>query len=760
MAPTPGKCRRFPLRGKKIYMHYETGARPSKSLEKILRALGASISQFFDRKIDCVITNLPQDRWPLQPTLSPRCSSKENVDPRSENSPKMSTGNHPSPSLQNSPLGVTRGRAMLLAVKKTSKPSTASSAIDQSVPGTRHPHDVLLRAQEFGIKVLTIDVVRKWIRALPEDVEIQLEIGESPFFDSGTTSEPDDPERDRLWLLRPLAHPCIKIVDLKVRTRPSYMEKTNYMECLWRPFLDSPSTATTSLKTPALSNAPQTPTTPAGTSTTPQASVGLPPSTNVVTSQRTTGLSKRDLGAKNSPGVSLVRSSHKGFSSSKRRKLSNKRSRGTHAEPSGYCECCLSHFNNLYTHVTGTCHMNYAENAENFRQLDQLLSELPSMREALAKARGVKIRSIAPPPDANAPASPNRQIQETSPQPTHAAHEPIDDIVMDFSALPPLPTPSVPQNPVVGNSSASQLFSESGERSNITIVGDLPSSLIVGEASPTFHPVSINVPATCSTLFPPLAMSSSVTPAQDVEQTVTTPLLRGVAGGALAQPETTVNLPFESAFPPLHLLNEPPNLHATPPISQAPILREVAPTMTSMGSAMAPPRIGTCTVQEIISSIVISSPPKDPAAAPSLPSPRRDTSPVLKKRFRKCTECQCMHVPTEVPIQLRLQCGGASPDRTRDTQARPLPPPCSQFLSPQRSRVQPNKRTRVIAQKAKSKPSFPCGVCGSNVNYKVWSVLCSTCGLWVHANCSKMNLAQIRKLPQSHSWICPTCHVH
>lgn len=67
--------------------------------------------------------------------------------------------------------------------------------------------------------------------------------------------------------------------------------------------------------------------------------------------------------------------------------------------------------------------MNYAENAENFRQLDQLLSELPSMREALAKARGVKVVSTAPPPDANAPASPNRQIQEALPQPTHAAHE-------------------------------------------------------------------------------------------------------------------------------------------------------------------------------------------------------------------------------------------------------------------------------------------------------------------------------------------------
>ncbi|VDK34851.1 unnamed protein product [Taenia asiatica] len=606
---------------------------------------------------------------------------------------------------------------MLLAVKKTSKPSTASPAIDQSVPGTRHPHDVLLRAQEFGIKVLTIDVVRKWIRALPEDVEIQLEVmhprcrvvGESPFFDSGTTSEPDDPERDRLWLLfmlkflsifarnaaatvstlgvvertssyaiefdvdilvRPLAHPCIKIVDLKARTRPNYMEKTNYMECLWRPFLDSPSTVATFLKLPALSNAPQTPTTPAGTSTTPQASVGLPPSTNVVTSQRTTGLSRRDLGAKNSPGVSLIRSSHKGFSSSKRRKLSNKRSRGTHAEPSGYCECCLSHFNNLYMHVTGTCHMNYAENAENFRQLDQLLSELPSMREALAKARGVKIRSIAPPPDANAPASPNRQIQKTSPQPTHAAHEPIYDIVMDFSALPPLPTPSVPQNPVVGNSSASQLFSESGEHSNISIVGDLPSSLVVGEASPTFQPVSINVPATCSSLFPPLAMSPSVTPAQDVEQTATTPLLRGVAGGALAQPETTIDLPFESTFPPPHLLNEPPNLHATPLISQAPILREVAPTMTSMESVMAPPRIGTCTVQEIISSIVIASPPKDPEAAPSLPSPRRNTSPVLKKRFRKCTECQCMHVPTEVPIQLRLQVSAFHYSPSRERQRR------------------------------------------------------------------------------------------
>ncbi|KAL5110822.1 hypothetical protein TcWFU_008601 [Taenia crassiceps] len=680
-----------------------------------------SISQFFDRKIDYVITNLPKDRWPSQATLSPGCSSKENVDPRSKNSPQISTGTHPSPSLQNSPLGVTRGRAMLLAVKKVSKPSTASLAIDHSVPGTRHPHDILLRAREFGIKVLTIDVVRKWVRALPEDVKMQLEVGGSPFFDSGTTSEADDPQRDRLWLLRPLVRPCIKIVDLKAQTRPSYMEKTNYMECLWRPFLDSSSTAT-SLKTSAFPNVPQIPTTPAGTSTTPQASVGLPPSTNIVTSQRTTELSRRDLGAKNSPGVSMIRSSYKGFSSSKRRKPSTKSSRGALVEPSGYCECCLSHFNNLYAHVTGTCHKNYAENAENFRQFDQLLSELPSMREVLAKARGVKVVGIAPPPNANAPAPPNGQIQETSPQPTHAAHEPIDGTVMDFSALPPLPTPSVPQYPEVGDSSASQLFSDNGECSNISIVDDLPSSLLVGEASPTLQPVSIHVPATYSSPFPPPSQLPFVTPAQDAEQTATTSLLRGVAGGALAQPTTTIDSPLESTCPPLHPPNEPPNLRATPLISQAPAFRGAAPAVTSLGSVIVPPRIGTCTVQEIISSIVIASPQKVPAAALSLPSPRGDTSPVLKKRFRKCTECQCMHVPTEVPIQLRLQCGGASSDRTRDTQARFLPPPCSQFLSPQRSRAQPNKRTRVSAQRANSKPSFPCGVCGSNVNYKMMAL--------------------------------------
>lgn len=106
-----------------------------------------------------------------------------------------------------------------------------------------------------------------------------------------------------------------------------------------------------------------------------------------------------------------------------------------------------------------------------------------------------------------------------------------DDTVMDFSALPPLPTPSVPQYPEVGNSSASQLFSESNERSNISIVGDLPSSLVVSEASPTLQPISINVPATYSSPFPPLAQSPSVTPAQDAEQTATMPLLRGIADG-------------------------------------------------------------------------------------------------------------------------------------------------------------------------------------------------------------------------------------
>ncbi|CDS42843.1 Zinc finger DBF type [Echinococcus multilocularis] len=739
-------------------MHFEAGTRPPENLEEILRILGASISQFFDRKIDYVITNLPKDRWPLQPSLSPGCSSKENVDPRSEKSPLLSTGTHPSPTVENPPLGVTRGRAMLLAVKRASKSSPAISATDQSVPGTRHTHDVLLRAQEFGIKVLTIGVVRKWIRALPEDVKMQLEIGES-FFDSDTTPEKGDPELDRLWLLRPLTRPCIKIVDLKARTRPNYMENTNYMECLWRSFMGSPSAAASSVKTPALHDAPQTPTTPAGTCTTPQASVELPPSTNVVTSQRTTGPSKRDPGAKDSPGVSLIRSSYRGLSSCKRRKISTKRSRGALAEPSGYCECCSSHFNNLYAHVTGTCHMNYAENAENFRQLDQLLSELPSMKEVLAKARVAKVLNIAPPPAADAPASPNRQAQKTTLQPNQAAHESIDDAVMDFNALPPLSTPSIPQDREVRDSSASQFFSESGERSDIGIMGNLPSSLIVSEASPTLQPISINAPVTYLSLPPPLPLSPSVAPVQHSEQTTIMPFLGGFADGALPQPAATLDLSFESTCRPLYLPRGPPNLHSVFHGSQAPIFREPAPSLTSMGLPMTPPRIGTCTVQEIISSVVISSPPKDPSAASSLPPPRSATSPVLKKRFRKCTKCQCVHVPTEVPIQLRLQCGRAPPDCTRDTQTRPLPPPHYHFLLPQRSRAQPSKRTRGIAQKTRPKPSFPCAVCGSNVTYKVWSVLCSTCSLWVHANCSKMNPVQIRKLPQSHFWICPTCHV-
>uniref|UniRef100_A0A0R3X1C1 DBF4-type domain-containing protein n=1 Tax=Hydatigena taeniaeformis TaxID=6205 RepID=A0A0R3X1C1_HYDTA len=622
---------------------------------------------------------LPKDRWPHQPTLSPGCSSKENIDPGLENVPQLSTEGNPS-SLQKSPLSVTRGRAMVLAVKIASKPSTVASGINQSVS-----------------------------------------VGESPFFDSDTTSEPDDPERDRLWLLRPLARPCIKIVDLKARTRPSYMEKTNYMECLWRSFSGSASAATVTPKTPVLLNAPQASATPAGTSTTPLASVGLPLSTNVVTSQHTTGLSKRDIGAKNSPGVSLI--GYKGLSSSKRRKLSTKRSRGTLAEPSGYCECCLSRFNSLYTHVTGAYHMDYATNAENFRQLDQLLSEIPSMREALAKARGVKVADISPPSAENSPTSHNEQVKETEPQPSQAAHEPIDDAVVDFSALPPLPLPSVPQDCEV------ELFSESDEHSSIGIMGDL-SSMFVGEASPTLQPISINSPTTYSSPLPPLALAPSATLARDVEQVVSIPLERGVPDRVRDHCRFVFRV-YLSTTSSLQQIPEPgffsPYITGSNPSGD----RSGSATDEISDCAAKDRHVHCARYHQFRLDCIASKGHSCPIAAITAKEHLSSTKEALQK------------------------CGGASPDHTRDTQ----PPSCSHFLSSHRSRAHPNKHTRRIAQKAKPNLPFPCGVCGNNVNYKVWSVLCSTCGLWVHANCSKMKLSQIRKLPESHSWICPTCHV-
>ena len=52
----------------------------------------------------------------------------------------------------------------------------------------------------------------------------------------------------------------------------------------------------------------------------------------------------------------------------------------------------------------GSPHQKYAENPENFRQLDQLLAELPSMEEVLAKARSGHLNTSQTTPKAQRPA--------------------------------------------------------------------------------------------------------------------------------------------------------------------------------------------------------------------------------------------------------------------------------------------------------------------------------------------------------------------
>ncbi|BHF63654.1 Cdc7p-Dbf4p kinase complex regulatory subunit [Sparganum proliferum] len=487
-----GGIRSAPLLGKKVYMHYEPGTRPNTSTERILCLLKAEIVQFFDREVDYVITNVPASRLLALSSPSPSSASspsalKENVDPGAQSTPPV----HPSTSQIRQSIilsklkdsnneiqrvsnlvskdtqlkAVTRGRAMLLAASKASNAGiskgfqapTMSSAFEQSGCTTNNGEqrattgcassvspscrDLLRKAKQMGIKILTIEAVSKWIQQLPDDVQqliqavghgpvvlsvqvggrnsinlsVTADAGESPYLDLDEPPDVEDPDRDRICGVRHLATPCVKVLDLLAPTRPIYMERTNYLPSLWQSIsppaqpVPTPSSAAAPGLAPVSSSltisTPSTPRPPpvdqpvdsssahaslgilVGTTSTATTATNVPTGT---TSLRTNPASSRRLHRRRTLPCRVDAAADRRHPSTpgKRRKLHlptrNKRDDG---EPSGYCECCAVSYKNLYEHVYGKDHRQFAENPENFRHLDQLLSELPSLNDIFSSKR-------------------------------------------------------------------------------------------------------------------------------------------------------------------------------------------------------------------------------------------------------------------------------------------------------------------------------------------------------------------------------------
>ncbi|KAH8848996.1 Zinc finger DBF type [Schistosoma japonicum] len=245
---SPPKNRLTPLFGKKLFMHCESGTPRDKQMEHVLKKLKGEIVEFFSRDVDYVITNRTSSR------LTPPIVDESHGTPFKQSTPLSNqlssvsqapnnlkvpvlTGSKPT----NSP--VTRGRAMLLAARKiatedsnnTPSSPTASTILNQifrlfltlfeiqvqtsndsSITSTQSSqlssmsgilgcsqrmnlnNDLLFKARQLGIKILTTDTVTKWIKNLPSDVQSYIQSVHQADHDDHFVQLTSDPERDRI----------------------------------------------------------------------------------------------------------------------------------------------------------------------------------------------------------------------------------------------------------------------------------------------------------------------------------------------------------------------------------------------------------------------------------------------------------------------------------------------------------------------------------------------------------------------------------
>ncbi|TGZ69659.1 hypothetical protein CRM22_003611 [Opisthorchis felineus] len=435
-----GANRMAPLYGKKIFMHYDPGTSADKYLESVLRKLKADLVDFFSRDIHYVISNRPQSRIPsLSPSPTPTHNGSSNAPlpkqpvtsvGRLSNVPSSVALKTPSlPTTKTASSAVTRGRAMLMAARKSTgslnttspqepKPSevlrqlqptnTNSSAVATKTPdgGSSNlraqeltetsaaalwspSNDLLVRARRLGIRILTVEAVFKWIRNLPSDVQAYIQSAEGADSDKSIADIPDDPERDRAFQVRHLTTPCIKILDITGQTRPLYMDRTDYLPGLWNLLSRRPAKTKETLC--ELS-------TNAGSGSVPAASLGrtgAPASqshpataatgTPSILSRQTSRTKRKQRLTKHHTSVKLAHSLKRsasipgkiGCPSDTRTKLA------VEDEPSGYCECCSMTFPNLFEHLKCPEHQQFAQNSENYHLLDDVLNRLPSLQSFL-----------------------------------------------------------------------------------------------------------------------------------------------------------------------------------------------------------------------------------------------------------------------------------------------------------------------------------------------------------------------------------------
>ncbi|CAH8442631.1 unnamed protein product [Dicrocoelium dendriticum] len=416
----PCSTRLAPLSGKKIFMHYDPGTLPDRRVEMILAKLKADVVDFFSREVHYVITSRHPSRIPGNAAkLSPRSEEVVHLNPRSGHPRDTSTTI--ASSVKMVPSAFTRGRAMLMAARKvspnansvhasppessplstfhqmrlkntSSQSSTPGRTVSHSIKGENtapmSSNDLLVRARHLGIRILTLDCKRKPLRIPPSSEQNDV--------DENSPTIPDDPERDRIYQVRHLSAPCIKIVDLTNQFRPLYLDRTDFLPNLWSTFVHPPRIKDTTL----VEHSPAQ--TACGSGTLPGASMGLTciqqPShpmtrTQSVLSRRSNHTKKRERKCKKPSITKNTPTLRRSVSIPIKLGCAIDRSKTAIEEPSGYCECCSLSFSNLLEHLKSVEHQQFACNIENYRPLDRIFSQLPSIEIFLTSDAHRKRRS-------------------------------------------------------------------------------------------------------------------------------------------------------------------------------------------------------------------------------------------------------------------------------------------------------------------------------------------------------------------------------
>lgn len=459
---SPPENRLAPLLGKKLFMHYESGTARDKQMEQVLKKLKGEVVEFFSRDVDYVITNRISSR--LTSSVideSHVTSSKQSISLQNQSSSiSQAPNNLKVPVLigskpVNSP--VTRGRAMLLAARKiaaedsNSTPSgiTASSILNQAQTSNdvsvapvqsqsssmscvlgcgqklNSNNDLLYKARQLGIKILSFDTVTKWIKNLPSDVQSYIQSIQRTDHDYHLDKLANDPERDRIHEVRHLVTPCIKVIDTRSHYRPIYLDKTDYLPDLWdltnrcksksKSFLEvgvhdtpsspTPMTTTNSIVIITTTATVTTTTTTTTTATTtvngpcsgsvPGASVGftlqnpshciLGTGTQSILTRIDSRNKRKHRLKKHNTTTPLQRTASLVTKGAESNPKASSTTAAINDEPSGYCECCSANFKSLFEHLHCTDHQQFANNSENYRLLDDVLNKLPTLKEFLTK---------------------------------------------------------------------------------------------------------------------------------------------------------------------------------------------------------------------------------------------------------------------------------------------------------------------------------------------------------------------------------------